>query len=271
MSSEIKVAILITDAYGEPFESIRKEFSPKLVREAQNNNIDVYFIKGKKPSTIGGLLEKISSSLRYSSYWPLQRMLDRVTLSPYNLRKTNITQIGENLLTSNREGLRTLGAKVFAGLSHLGKNYQYVIKTTNSSIFNFPVLLSAISNLEKSSGYPVYAGSIINFNTNKPFVSGANLLLNRQAIQLLEKDSRSWDHGELDDVAIGKIMRNNEIQITGLTTMNIQSLESLHEVSDSQLKAVQHFRCKSSEIPRNDLEILNALADRLSYGKHSEE
>ena len=265
MSNTPKIAFLITDTYGEPFEELRREFSPVLINEALNNGIDCYFIKGNLPTKVEFLLENLSNWMRYSRFWPVQRICDALILFRFNLLSPRISITSHDISINVGEGLRKLGIKVLTGLTILEKNYDLVIKTTLSSSFNFKKLLEEIESLPLSAGVPIYAGSVIDFNSTKPFVSGANLLLNKNAIQVLLKDKLKWNHGELDDVAIGKIMRSNGVSIHKLTTLNIDSIEALEKITVEVLRENQHFRCKSSDTPRNDLAILLTVASRLNY------
>jgi hypothetical protein len=265
MSSKPRIAILITDTYGEPFEQLRRDFSPILTAEALRNGIDCYFIKGNLPTRIEIMLEQLSNRLRYSRFWRVQRIFDALILFKFNLFPPRISVTGKEISVNVGEGLRSLGIKVLSGFFVLEENYDFVIKTTSSSVFNFKKLLEAIEYLPTSNGIPVYAGSVIRFNSNKPFVSGANLLLNRNAIQILLDNRINWNHGELDDVAIGKIMRRNSVLIHELTTLNIDSVATLEKIPLEVLKKNQHFRCKSSDFPRNDLAIMLAIVSKLDY------
>jgi hypothetical protein len=210
-------------------------------------------------------MEQISNRLRYSRFWPLQRIFDTLILLRFNFFSPKTSIANQNISVNVGEGLRKLGVKVLSGLSILEKNYDIVIKTTSSSAFNFKKLHEGIENLPLSDGVPIYAGSVINFNSKKPFISGANLLLDKNAIRILIKNKFKWNHGELDDVAIGKIMRSNGVSIHELTTLNIDSIAALEKISSEILNDNQHFRCKSSDVPRNDLDILTTIASRLDY------
>lgn len=265
MSNKPRVAILVTDTYGQPFEQLREQFSPVLTAEALKHGVDCYFIKGKIPTKLENIMEELSNRMRYSEFWPIQRICDGILLGRFNFFSPKISVDKQNISVNVGEGLRKLGIKVVAGLTILEKNYDVVIKTTSSSAFNFKKLLEEIENLPKSDEVAIYGGSIIDFNQTRPFVSGANLLLNKKAIQILLKNKVKWNHGELDDVAIGKIMRRKGVSIHKLTTLNIDSLEALENIPISVLSEIQHFRCKSSDTPRNDLAILSTLATRLGY------
>ena len=265
MASTTGIAILITDSFGEPFEEIRIKYGPTIVSEAKKHGIDCFFIKGTRPSKVTDLAERFSNKLRYSPLWPLQRIFDEFTLATFRLRSPGVVRAEEQLNVGVQEGLRTLGVKVLAGFRFLSHDYVYVLKITSSSVINFKVFLDTLKQFQIEGNQPLYAGSIIRFNKNMDFVSGANLLLNRESIKLLRAKRFFWSHGNLDDVAIGKIMKKNKVVPREMSTLNLHSVDEVTSMKELDISAVGHFRCKSSSNPRNDLQIIDTLIKRLNY------
>jgi hypothetical protein len=265
MASTSGIAILITDSFGEPFEEIRIKYGPTIISEAKKHGIDCFFIKGTRPSKVTDLAERFSNKLRYSPMWPLQRLFDEITLATFRLKSPSVVRAEEQLSVNVQEGLRTLGVKVLAGFRYLSHEYVYVLKITSSSVINFKVFLKTLEQFQIESNQPLYAGSIIRFNRNMDFVSGANLLLNRESIKLLGAKRFYWSHGNLDDVAIGKIMKKSKIAPQEMTTLNLHSVDEAKSLKELDIAAVGHFRCKSSSNPRNDLQIIHTLIERLNY------
>jgi hypothetical protein len=257
------LAILVTDTYGEPFETLRKEIGPVLSARAKEFNIDVYFIKGQKPTRIESFVEQYSNRFRYSQFWPLQFILDSLLLYKYNFVKQKFVRHDYEIVSEIPEGLRTLGVKVMLGLGILSEHYDFVLKTTSSSMFNFDKLSDEVNKIRNMDCEKVYAGSIISFNRHRKFVSGANLLLSKSSIELLQAKKMKWIHGNLDDVEIGRIMHKHKIEPISLSTINIASLKELDRIFDSQLRETQHFRCKGESFPRMDKEIILGLLGRL--------
>lgn len=257
----MKIAVLIADSYGEPFEQIRNDYLERIWNNP-NPTIEVFTMIGKKQNKISNIMNFTSNSLKYSHYWPVQRILDKITLAKYKFKLPKVNQVGNILHVDVSEGLRYLGPKFLASIQHLYKNgYDVIYKTTLSSVVQVDKLVEILLKSEPNS--MLYAGSVIEIG-ERYFASGANLALNRETIKLVRDKCNKWDFADYDDVALGKIARANNISITEISTLNIESLTKLTSYSNSELSKTVHFRCKSSENPRNDIQIIDALIDRLA-------
>jgi hypothetical protein len=255
----IKVAVIIADSYGEPFESIRTKMQPTLWQF--ENHPDVFYVKGNAPRAVQRRLNQFTDSMRYSRLWPIQRLFDRIEIGIKSKRTTAVKPLGDELLLDIPEGLRYLGLKVLKTLDYLhGQGYEVVYKTTLSSIVNHRNFLNEIATIEQTS--PFYGGTLINFGKH-PFVSGANLMLNRKTIEIILSSKKDWDYGLLDDVSIGRLLEG-KVEIHEITTINISTLDQLKNLTDEELTKTTHFRCKSSSVNRNDIQIMNELKKRLS-------
>jgi hypothetical protein len=123
--------------------------------------------------------------------------------------------------------------------------------------------LAAIAEINMDQ--PFYGGTLVNFGKH-PFVSGANLMMNSKTIEILLKAQKEWNHGLLDDVAIGRILENR-VSITPLRSMNISKVTQVHKIPKIEFTQIMHFRCKSDEIIRNDIEIIHEVKERIINGK----
>jgi hypothetical protein len=257
----MKIAVLIADSYGEPFEEIRNNYLNQIWKDSKPS-MDVFTMLGHKETPITSMLNFISNSLKYSRIWPVQRAIDKITLSGYKFRLPKVSRVENNLNIDVSEGLRYLGPKFLASIQFLYQNgYDVVYKCTLSSVVQVEKLLEILRENETESVF--YAGSIVEIGERR-FVSGANLALNRKAIELIKSKRSKWDFADYDDVALGKIVNLNDVVISEINTLNIGSLPELERVSNSQLSKIVHFRCKSTENPRNDIQIIDALLKRLA-------
>lgn len=256
----MKAAIIIADTYGEPFETIKRETKEDLVKGFAQIGVDVFYFIGEPKRNLHERIEKLSNRIRYSKTWPIQRFYDAVALFRNNVFVPEVKIDESQIFVKCPEGLRYLGVKDLAVMEHLYKlGYQIIYKTTLSSIFpkrNFEKWIQEINN------DPYYGGTLISFGSI-PFVSGANLMLNRTAIEILLKRKWKWNHGELDDVAIGKIL-NGKVKISPIKSRNISTIEQVGEIPLEELRNLRHIRCKSQEEPRNDLEIIRAVLREMS-------
>jgi hypothetical protein len=105
-----KVAVLVADTFGEPFESIKRDIQPRVWDFSQT--IDVYYMIGIRPTKVESFLNKFTDSVRYSKLWPLQRLFDRYQLALIARRGHNVVKKGDELRVDIPEGLRYLGLKV---------------------------------------------------------------------------------------------------------------------------------------------------------------
>lgn len=253
------MAVLIADSFGYPFEEIREIVQPLIWRFP--GHPDLYYMRGKNPNVLQKRLNTFSDTQRYSKFWPIQRSFDQVQLGLSSKFPKHIEPHTNHLEIDISEGLRYLGLKFFTALKYLYEmKYDIVYKTTLSSIVIGDNFKRQTDSIDLSS--PFYGGTPINFGRH-PFASGANLMLNRKAIAELIILQKRWNHGLLDDVAIGRLLENS-VSITEISSLSISSLTELEHLSDDELHSMTHFRCKSSLPIRNDVEIMLSLYERLS-------
>jgi hypothetical protein len=253
-----KTAVIVADSYGSPFEELKIRIQPEIWSHI--SDIDVYYMLGTRPNARSKILNKTSESLRYTKLWPLQRTYDNVVLNSRFRKIPKVLITGNQINVDVNEGLRQLGRKSLAAYHYLYESgYENIYKTTLSSIIN-PTPFAKIIDLIDSDK-PQYTGTVINFG-KYPFVSGANLLMNRKAVKILLNKKSHWQHGLLDDVAIGRLLYNCLIDL-GLKTINIQKVEEIDDLSHADISSNIHFRCKSSNTPRNDLEIMRRMIGKI--------
>jgi hypothetical protein len=256
----LKIAVVIADSSGEPFTAIKDALHPSIWNNLTSSGVDVFYVSGKKSTFLKGLINNLSEGVRYSKLWPIQNLIDCILLSRYN-KVLPPCNVKENLIEVEIcEGLRTLGVKMLSAYNYLYReNYDYIFKTTLSSIVNEKVFLEFIHKLPRYS--IVYGGTPVNFGLH-PFASGSNTLLSKQALGLLFRDLARWNHGFLDDVAMGRIFEEIT-EITPIASLHIESIDELNQIPDLELKQTIHFRCKSRATPRNDVQIIQELRSRL--------
>jgi hypothetical protein len=257
----MKIAVLIADSYGEPFETIRNTCSDQIWSN-HDGKIDVFTMIGNRENNRSRILNNASNKLKYTKFWPLQRVIDKTTLFHYKIHLPSVEQVGTVLNVNISEGLRYLGPKILASASYLfEKGYDVVYKTTLSSVVQRKIMLSILEEIDLSTEF--YGGSIAGTQQFR-FASGANLVMNRKLFELVREHLSVWDFADYDDVALGKIARRNALEISEIETLNIDSVSHLESLPDSAIKNVPHFRCKSNVIPRDDVQIIRRLIERLT-------
>lgn len=254
MKNRPKVAVLIAHSYGEPFESLLTEIQPEIWRELKNEGVDVFYTIGTRPNIFQIVLDLISCKARYSkNFWVIQRLMDRFSLAPKNSCLPNVTRHENILKVDFPEGHRYMGVKIIASLKFLyNQGYEIIHRTTLSTVVINQNFRQAILGIPQD--VPYYGGTKISF-IKPEFVSGANLFLNNLAIKYLLENVQRWHHWDLDDVAIGKILKGR-IEISELDSINVVDTDGANGLDFSDLKKAIHIRCKSNSKPRNDSEIM---------------
>ena len=255
-----RIAVLISHSYGEPFESLKEQIQPLAWESLAESNIEVFFSIGRKSSKISKMLDRKSTHWRYSDkLWILQRVMDRITLSIYNIRLPKVVALGNILQTDIPEGVRFQGAKTLACFKYLYENnYDVIYRTTMSTIPVSSNFLYVARTIDLESPY---YGGVVNTYASTSFVSGAGVFLNRGSLKLLDENIHKWRHSDLDDIAISRILKKF-VEPTGLGAINVYDRDSAHDIDTILFETAIHVRCKSSKIPRDDLGIMKVVLEK---------
>lgn len=253
----MKVAIVVADSFGEPFDSIRNELWDKNWAPFKKAGFEVFKYIGSKNSLLNNQVD-IVENLRYTKLWPIQYILDKYRISRFNSREIAVLKNNDLLSVDTPEGLRYLGVKTFAVLHYFFKNdYDLIYKTTMSSILSLQLFRDFISKVDLSE--KLYGGTIIKRELDFDYISGANLFINKKAFEILSLHRRSWNHAKLEDVAIGKIL-STRVKLTPVSSINISNLDILRSISASELSNTLHIRCTARNgKDRDDLDIMKQI------------
>ncbi len=258
-----KLAIFIADSGLEPFPSIKSECEG-IHLGLNSDRTKVFFISGEKKCE--PTLSRISDKIRYTKLWPIQYSVDNLTLKLKSLREIKISESGNSLsVGGSKEGLRFLGRNFLAATQYAYSNkFDFMVKTTISSVFNPEKLWEFLDNHDWD--YPLYAGRKIappdgRVRKNFTFVSGSCVLLNRESMRLVLENARYWDHGLLDDVALGRLL-HKKVPITEFSSADLSSISGASTLPEKYFQSIVHFRCKSAQRPRNDSEIMKLVFNR---------
>jgi len=255
-----KVAVLVADSHGETFATIKRAIHTKIWKFTESHEIDVFYMIGKIPNASEVKRAKISDDLRYTRFRPAQRAIDYGQLFGNKFKLPKVEHNSGTLHVDIPEGLRYLGVKYLSSLRFLHEqNYDIVYKTTLSSIVNPDKFVNFTSSLSLEE--PLYAGTKIT-SPKYDFVSGANLFLNRKSIESILNKKIRWNHADLDDVAVAKMLKN--VEIISLPSLNISSIEEARLVTDAQVADTMHYRCRTTGPMRSDVEVMKVLYTRIS-------
>ena len=254
-----RIAILIADSR-EPFFTEIKD----LMRELQFSSnsgipIDVFYALGNEKYWLRTKIALRSEWMRYSKAWPLKYISDYLMLNRYRKKLPTVFRSGRQLVIDIPEGLNYLSIKMLASFKYLvDMNYDYIFRTTLSSYINQDVLLECARSWPSEE--PLYGGGLVEFNEH-PFISGAATLLNRESVRLLLNNQGKMNFARIDDVEFGRIFESL-IKPHAIKHLNIDSLEKLNLYSSAELISAVSIRCTTRSLPREDLIVIKALAER---------
>ena len=148
--------------------------------------------------------------------------------------------------------------KTVRSIEYLLKNmeFDFILRTNMSSVFDLSKLYDKLN--EKLT----YAGFIGYYNNNqKKYVSGAGILLNKEACIYLTNNKQMLNYNIIDDVAIGELLEKNEnIVITPLTRFEAYNYKgNLGLITEDTIKEYHHFRCKSDGAQNTTIEIMKRV------------
>ena len=106
--------------------------------------------------------------------------------------------------------------KVFNGYQREYIEFEYIYRTNTSSYIDIKKLHSFCrSNI---SDYLYRGTKISNYFKDQhiSYVSGSDILLSKNAFDLLIENTDNWDTDLVDDVSIGKILQNLSVQLKNL-------------------------------------------------------
>ena len=137
-----------------------------------------------------------------------------------------------------------IGLKTLAAFEYVLSQYQFdfLYRTNISSYIDLDGLFEFAISLPQDD---VYAGPLAKHN-GIDFASGSGYFLSRSLLARILDSSDTWNHLEIDDVALGQVVSN----LGGVKRVNIKRIDfsDAHQVEkmDSDLfNSVFHYRCKN--------------------------
>lgn len=277
-----KILIVVFHTRQEPWESLvrRGQFNT-WVPTAVKHGFKIAYCFGPKPSRIVSILDREIEKLRWTRGGRIsefRNILNRILAAPFKTFVPTLRKVEYEGAPEGVVGLRTSIWDMYSTSRwrQLGL-FQYFLTQTScdllmivtSSTYLAPDKI--LENLRNLSGKIVYAGPIQGQKPSKIFVSGAQVVINREFADLaLANKSRIPTH-LLNDLGLGEVAHIHGIEPQALPTLNISSMAELQEASDFVFITNHHFRLKSfieGTTERNDVMLFEELHKRLNQIKN---
>ena len=262
------VLIAVEQANTEPWLSIWREGQEKTwIRDSVTGSRVIHFTSKNAPYLVKKL-DKIHESIRYHKILGLwQGRLDKIS-TKFISRK-----IPEYFFSteSNILSVNSWSTYYFFGQRNIAlydwflqnTSDDFLFVTNTSSYINQKKLLKIIQEFDPAE--TVYAGYLLPEDSKEQFVSGAGRLMSRKSVEIIKSNWNKHTHETLEDVCLGLFMKLMGIIATPLPRVSLPTPESVSLLSDFVVRTNFHFRCKSQEIPRKDVEIMELLHERINH------
>lgn len=183
--------------------------------------------------------------------------------------KTSYDPVGRNLFCrSPHECIDNIGYKTLEAFDFVLNNfdYDYVFRTNSSSFLNTTQLREWVEKEIYPRGVD-YSG-LITYHNQYKFASGCGYLISREYMGLAIKLRNLWDHSLIDDVALGKLLCSNGVEIFNAPRIDINEIRHNNLYFYGQPVSLKrenfHYRCKSEDPERKkDVEIFYKIKNFL--------
>jgi hypothetical protein len=258
-----RVAILVVHAEIEPFASIKRRIHPEIYQGLEERGIDLFYLVGRgKSKEARNIFNRAIERNRHSRYYIISRLFDFVFLNLIARLPRKITVSGPIINVDTPEDLRHLGFKLITAIEYLLKSdYDWVLRTTTSSIVNLDILAASIEKLSKEKR-PIFAGAVVSRPKTHDFIVGSCLLMNKQAMNFVHQNRNRWDHSLLDDVALGRLA-SMEYDFFSIKNLSVSTEEEVGRLGETELAESLVMRCKTQTHPRSDGELMKSVHERL--------
>lgn len=138
---------------------------------------------------------------------------------------------------------------------------KYLVILTSAAYLQPELLRETLSKLD---GEAIYAGPLIQKDTKAPFVSGAQVVVNRRFAEISVSNPTFFPGEKLNDLGLALAAEKMGIRPIELPTVNFSSVDHIQNASEEVIKNNYHFRLKSFKSgKRNDVELFLKLREKI--------
>lgn len=263
-----KILVIVCHALYEPWKSILYQGQLKTWAETSQNQIwhshavPTYKLIRALDSNIW----RLKWNKRFGKFLTV---IEIVLKSPFRVQKGDLVQ-GKLPNTKNLSlKLRMpdldmlMNFKSFAVITGtLQFDYDFLVLTTSSSYLNLVELKKKINELPQKK---VVAGRILNQGSIK-FASGSFRVFSRDVVEDYLIHRKQFSNWRPEDQAFGYLAYKvgMDLNYIDISSIDIDSLDSLKKITNADLLNVVHFRLKSGTLDnRSDISIMLELHQRL--------
>jgi hypothetical protein len=260
----MKVALGVIAVNQSPWAVIQSEAQMPLFLKQSVPEVEPFWLFGRKSTQLEeDILSKLDSRLsrdvvfqhmsRFLGFRPLGHRPGKASLSVTSLigdySSSRVLRVGQELHFDLPDSFATLGIKTLWFLRYLFDcgEYTHFFRTNISSYVDFRRLSAFVRDSPESLDY---AGVNVNMGRIN-IASGAGILLTKESAAMVLADANNWNHGFMDDVALGVLLsRLGSPTPVGLPRLDFNPKKEIPgevESSFSSESSNFHWRCKSKD------------------------
>lgn len=271
MVSNPKILVAVGHGYYAPWIdiAIKGQNETWLAGEVPSN-IEILHYHGSPLGRTGLLLDRIHERIRWSNRlgYTLLGLFDSVVTFPFlaKIPKSSTSKLmslkHKTIHVRWPDSYLTFRWKAKGMFKFILDNYDFdfLFMTSSSSFIRLDKLSKLLYEQAPSrffGGASAYKGA--------NFAAGSNRILSRDLVQDLLRRPFKYLPFPIEDLSMSKSLMDSGVALVRLPHLDIDSLESLHQLTDAELLNHYHFRVKSGSLDnRNDVEIMKALHERLN-------
>ena len=184
---------------------------------------------------------------------------------------------GNNLILPCNDGYFNLGIKTIMAFDWVSKNYKYdyIYRSNLGAFINVKNLLSFLVNKPKNKFYSGIIGKCkISLDKEIIFASGSGYLLSNDVINIILDNKNKWDHNIVDDVALGELLSNLQINLDkSARRLSYCDDEIYYQIGESDVNEIvddeiYHIRLRSNERVK-DINNMHHLWEKLKKNNNN--
>lgn len=157
-----------------------------------------------------------------------------------------------NILTSVKENILNCGYKTLKAFELIkDMEFDYIFRTNSSSYVDKLLLQNYLKDKPKIN----YYSGCIGVYDNITFASGSGYVLSKNLINLILTNSEKWNHNFIDDVSLGLLLKDFNINPETSFRYDVSSKDNIDEIPNNYF----HYRLKNENNRNYDINLLKYI------------
>lgn len=270
MASKPRILVAVGHGYYAPWIDIAlKGQNETWLAGEVPSNIEILHYHGSPLGKTGQMLDRLHERIRWSNRlgYALLGLFDFIVTFPFlaTIPRSSTSKLlflrHKTIHVRWPDSYLTFRWKAKGMFKFILDNYDFdfLFMTSSSSFIRLDELSKLFYEQTPSrffGGASAYKGA--------NFAAGSNRILSRDLVQDLLRRPLNYLPFPIEDLSMSKSLMDSGVELVRLPHLDIDSLENLQQLPDTELMNHYHFRVKSGSLDnRNDVVIMKALYKRL--------